>query len=314
MKTGVVYFQGSRNKGDDLQTYAASLLVNDPIYCERERLDEVQEDVKLLCNGWFMQDATHWPPSKSVTPKFESFHISSHQKGNAELMTSESGIYYLKQHAPIGCRDHHTLNLLQKHNVESYFSGCLTLTLPKYEGEKSEEILFVDVLRTNYTPHYRKHIVDSLIPESYKSKVDFVTHFSDDLVNQSVGQRMKTSQELLERYGKAKLVFTSLIHCALPCIALGTPVVFVDFGFNNSKAKRDRFNGILDFFHIESNIERPLMKRDWASKIGRGLRFHTLLNNQMKPLPESLFEYNEVRTQHLPTAQAMIERVKANFQ
>ncbi len=313
MKNGIVYFQGSRNKGDDLQTYAASLLVDNPIYCEREALDQISEDVNLLCNGWFMQDATHWPPSATVTPQFESFHISSHQQGNADLMTSPTALKYLEQYAPIGCRDYHTLNLLQKHGIESYFSGCMTLTLPKYEGEKSDEILFVDVLRTNYTPHYRQHIVDSLIPESYQSKVNFVTHFSDDLINQSVDHRMQTAQQLLERYGRAKLVFTSLIHCALPCIALGTPVIFVDFGFNNSAAKRDRFNGILDYFHIASDIHRPLMQRNLLSKIARGLRLYTLLPSNMEPLPEALFEYDEVRTQHLPTAQAIIDRVKANF-
>ena len=41
---------------------------------------------------------------------------------------------------------------------------------------------------------------------------------------------MNDVENLLERYKKAKVVFTSLIHCALPCIAMGTPVVFVDAG------------------------------------------------------------------------------------
>ena len=313
MKNGIVYFQGSRNIGDDIQTYAASLLVDNPIYCERERLDEVQDNVKLLCNGWFMQDATHWPPSPSITPQFESFHISSHQQGNADLMTSDSAIQYLKQFEPIGCRDYHTHTLLQSKRLKSYYSGCLTLTLPKYQGPKSDDILFVDVLRTNYTSHYRKSVVESLIPESYKDKVEFVTHFSDDLKNQSPEKRMQQAKELLDKYGKAKLVFTSLIHCALPCIALGTPVVFVDFGFNNNAAKRDRFNGILDFFHIESNITRPYMERNLVSKIARGLRLYTLSTKEMKPLPEELFEYSEVRTKHIDIANSMKERIKTNF-
>ena len=44
-------------------------------------------------------------------------------------MLSPEGIAYLQKHAPIGCRDHYTLQLLQKHQIPAYFSGCLTLSL-----------------------------------------------------------------------------------------------------------------------------------------------------------------------------------------
>lgn len=310
MQNGVIYFPDSTNIGDDIQTYAASLLVDNPIFCDRERLDELSNNTRLLCNGWFMENAQHWPPSEVVNPLFISFHISNKNK---ELMTSHRAIEYYKRYQPIGCRDHHTLNLLKSLKVEAYFSGCLTLTIPKYEGSRGDEILFVDVLRTNYTNNYRKTIVKNIIPNAYKDKVRFVSHFSEDLKTLDAKTRIAQAKQMLDRYAKAKLVFTSLIHCALPCIALGTPVVFVDFGFNNNEAKRDRFNGIIDLFHIESDLTAPFMNRDFPGKLGRGLRLHHIMKHQIKKLSEDIFQYEEVTTKHLDLADNMKTTIRDYF-
>ena len=43
------------------------------------------------------------------------------------------------------------------------------------------------------------------------------------------------------------MVITSRIHCALPCVSMGVPVIFLDYKFD-SKSDRSRFDGILDFF------------------------------------------------------------------
>ena len=76
MQNGIIYFPESTNIGDDIQTYAASLLVSQPELCNREKLDELPEKTRLLCNGWFMENSKHWPPSKNVDSLFVSFHIS----------------------------------------------------------------------------------------------------------------------------------------------------------------------------------------------------------------------------------------------
>jgi hypothetical protein len=310
MQKGVIFFPGSTNIGDDIQTYAASLLVDKPIFCDRERLDQISKSTQLLCNGWFMENGNHWPPSKAVKPLFISFHISSK---NLELMTSPTAIDYYKKHEPIGCRDYHTLYILKKYKVEAYFSGCLTLTLPKYEGKRGEEILFVDVLRTNYTKNYRETIVKNIVPESYRDKITYISHFTDKLSSLDTKTRMNQAKQLLDRYAKAKIVFTSLIHCALPCVALGTPVVFIDFGFNNNVAKRDRFNGIIDFFHIESDLSAPLMNRNLASKLGRGFKLYNLQKNKISKLSESVFKYSKVTDKHLEKVTQMKTTIEQYF-
>src|SRR5690606_30999823 len=60
-------------------------------------------------------------------------------------------------------------------------------------------------------------------------------------------EKFKMAETLLKKYAKAKLVITSRIHCALPCLAMGTPVIFVN-GFD-SFVDSCRFDGILELFN-----------------------------------------------------------------
>src|SRR5690606_16492447 len=60
-------------------------------------------------------------------------------------------------------------------------------------------------------------------------------------------EKFEMAENLLKKYAKAKLVITSRIHCALPCLALGTPVIFVN-GFD-SFVDSCRFDGILELFN-----------------------------------------------------------------
>ena len=75
-------------------------------------------------------------------------------------------------------------------------------------------------------------------------------------------QLMQLADKTLRAFEKYPLVVTSRIHCALPCIAMGTQVIFV-----NDKAGRDsgaglemdngRFDGLIDYFNLLS------FDRDW---------------------------------------------------
>ena len=75
-------------------------------------------------------------------------------------------------------------------------------------------------------------------------------------------QLMQLADKTLRTFAKYPLVVTSRIHCALPCIAMGTQVIFV-----NDKAGRDsgaglemdngRFDGLIDYFNLLS------FDRDW---------------------------------------------------
>ena len=310
MRNGIVYYPKSNNRGDDIQSYAASILTEGAELCDREKLNLIEIPTKLLCNGWFMENGANWPPNRKVNPLFLSFHIST--KSQKEL-TSPSSIAYFKKHQPIGCRDTHTLTLLQKHNVTCFLSGCLTLTLPRYTGQRGDNILFVDVMRTNYTSSYRKAIVSRMIPERFKEKIEFITHFSKEMKSQTSDERMNEAKLLLDRYKKAKLVFTSLIHCALPCVAMGTPVVFVDAGFNNNVAKRDRFGGVTDLFTTHLHIDLPFGKRTFLHKLVRFTGLYRLFLHKINPIDDSLFLPTQTKPKHLKMAKNLIKSVRNFF-
>ena len=309
-QNGIVYYKNSKNIGDDIQTYAAWQLVENAVFCDREQLHQYQNPTKLLCNGWFMNNGANWPPASHIDSLFISFHISSSCQNE---MTRPASIAYFQQHQPVGCRDIHTQQLLEKHKVSSYLSGCLTLTLPHYKGDRNDEILFVDVMRKNYTSSYRSAIVNKLIPKTHKNQVQHLTHFSNNLKHKSIEQRMNDVENLLERYKKAKVVFTSLIHCALPCIAMGTPVVFIDAGFNNNAEKRDRFGGILDLFPNVVDVSLPFGKRTLLHRLMRVSGLYLLSLKKLKPLDEKLFRLTPNQSNSQKIAKKMKESVQHFF-
>lgn len=55
-------------------------------------------------------------------------------------------------------------------------------------------------------------------------------------------------RSLLQRYAEAKFCVTCRIHCALPCVAMGTPVVFVES--KDKDVGEGRFDGIRELFNM----------------------------------------------------------------
>ncbi|HOD11020.1 MAG TPA: polysaccharide pyruvyl transferase family protein, partial [Flavobacterium sp.] len=105
--------------------------------------------------------------------------------------------------------------------------------------------------------------------------------YSDD-------QKFAMAEDILNQYAKAKLVITSRIHCALPCLAMGTPVIFVN-GFD-SFVDSCRFDGILDLFNrVDVNTKTgeftanfPLDGKISKNTIVKNLGKHHALAEPMK--------------------------------
>ena len=112
MKKGIIYYKDTYNIGDDIQTLAAQRLLPDAEVIDREQLDSYQgEDMKLLCNGYFMTNPEHWPPNPSISPFFISFHISAYRHCEEYLLDPKLKTYY-NQFGPVGCRDKSTMRRL----------------------------------------------------------------------------------------------------------------------------------------------------------------------------------------------------------
>ncbi|MXV38794.1 hypothetical protein GO491_08950 [Flavobacteriaceae bacterium Ap0902] len=276
MEKAIIYYKNSDNIGDDIQTYAALKLVGNPDYfLDREHLnkDLTAPRTRLLCNGWFMKNPKNWPPHPNLIPLFVSLYID-HKHQCHEYMLDEKLKPYYEKFGPIGCRDKHTQQLFQNLNIPSYFSGCVTLTLPRYKGKKSDEILLVDPFVKIFDQKYVDTQINRIIPEKHRSQVTVLTHHDYDLKNLSMEQRMDKAAKLLDRYAKAKLIITSRIHCALPATAMGTPVYFMDVGYDR-KHSHERLEGLLDLFEVIDDTYFPVGGNHPWTKMRRKLGLYS---------------------------------------
>ena len=120
----------------------------------------------------------------------------------------------LKQYEPVGCRDAHTFRELSSVGIECYHGGCLSITFSKREAEpKAGNIYLIGISDSVY---------DNLPVEIKREGIRNDHVVIGNTINYS------TTKAILHNYkNDAKLVVTSKIHCAQPCIAMGIPVVFI---------------------------------------------------------------------------------------
>jgi hypothetical protein len=235
--TGQV-FDKAFNLGDDIQTIAASkLLPKVDSYVARESIDTATDSGVIILNGYFM-NSDHWPPASCLTPVFFSFHLTPVAEN---IICSPKGIAYLKTHEPIGCRDTGTMDILARYGVEGYYSKCLTLTLEKRHEPvpmTKGKIYMVDVHKSCY----------SIIPRPLRKKAMQINQSKVRLPSVPSHMKLELAEHLLETYKlTASLIITSKIHCALPCIAMGIPVVFL---YPNNKRDDYRVKIINDLIGI----------------------------------------------------------------
>lgn len=113
----------------------------------------------------------------------------------------------------------------------------------------------------------------SLFSDELILNAQYITHeVSSDLIKNNE-QGIEYAEHLLELYSRAQLVITSRIHCALPCVGIETPVLFVtseELESSDSVRNTGRFSGLLDLFHVVRCKKNKLflVDRILASRIG----------------------------------------------
>lgn len=259
MKFGVMMHKHTQNIGDDIQTFAAARLLPELTYfLDRERLDsfvtEDGEPAAVVMSAWYMWHKWNWPPSKYIMPLYVGMHYTDNelaqQDGSpvkTEFLTG-IGKEHFDAYSPIGCRDTYTERTFKELGIDAYFSGCITLTLPKMPIVKPEReyVCCVDVSKAA-AEHTRKLL------EGTGIELREITHYKDYRNSDATWEeRVKNVTDLLTVYQNAKCVVTRRLHCALPCLAMGVPVLTL----NNEKAGADiRFEPYYDWLHNCSREE-----------------------------------------------------------
>lgn len=250
MKYGVLLNKNNVNLGDDIQAYAtARFYPTLDYFVDREHINQFQseqnEPVAMIMNAWYMWEKWHWPPARCIVPHMVGIHYADHvlslQPGSPLKYEALEGLggEYLKAYQPIGCRDHYTMSQMRARGIDCYFSGCITMTLPQMPRitPEKEYICIVDVdLRV------RNKLMDLLKDSGYEIRI--MTHNGTRDESRSWEERKAKVEELLTTYRNAKCVITKKLHCSLPCLSQGTPVVLI-------KQMDDdiRFSPYYDYLH-----------------------------------------------------------------
>ena len=78
----------------------------------------------------------------------------------------------------------------------------------------------------------------------------YLTHEIPQSLFKNDDEKMQYARDLIKKYSMAKYIVTSRLHCALPCIAVGTPTIFVcseklENGYSRG-GSTGRFGGLID--------------------------------------------------------------------
>ncbi|HKE36273.1 MAG TPA: polysaccharide pyruvyl transferase family protein, partial [Candidatus Baltobacteraceae bacterium] len=234
----------TENLGDHVQLLAAEKLLRrvgivpevrldrDNEIASAKPIDGITPPVGILLNGWYKTNPAEWPPNPKLDPIYLGFHTRLFQ---SPTLVSPAAIDHYKAHEPIGCRDRYTAVVLRSRGVDTFVSYCLSLLY--------ERRLLSPETQTETFVVSRDEGVLSHLPPSI-GDYQFIRHYSGTF---DFDENMKRVAHLLELYRtRAKLIVTTLLHCALPAVAMGIPVV-VFYPANSQQmhaSDRERFSSL----------------------------------------------------------------------
>lgn len=239
----------TENVGDEIQSIAArQFLPRIDYHINRDDIDNLNykdaTNVKLIMNGWYTHHPENWPPlTKKITPLFIAMYFASkHSDRVKSAVLSPVSRAFLRTSGKVGVRDRTTEAFFKQNGIDSYFSGCLTLTIHKSPKIKKRDfVLAVDV----------SDDVLGVIKRQTKRRV--ITVSPEILTNaMSPTQRLEVAEWFLALIQSAHCVVTTRLHSALPSLALETPVLFM---LKNGHRETDRFKGLIELTHSLSQDE-----------------------------------------------------------
>ena len=272
------------NIGDYIQSLSALQYLPKnciPILIDRDTIQYYHgPKVKLLMNGWYNLKEGNIFTSEQIEPLYLSYHIET-------IKDDMRMINHLKKFEPIGCRDKFTYNLLLEKGIKAYFSSCLTTTLDimyyRKESFRSQEIIFTD-FKFGYL-NLADIFINNLANYNF-SNITYLTHNYSTKINHL--ERFKIADNILKKYSRAKLVITTRIHAALPCLALKTPVILI-----NKIYDKFRFEGIYDLlntigvnsngkFEINVNIDKNGFVYNSEKYLNYSMELKKIIENNYK--------------------------------
>ena len=199
---------GTTNLGDDVQSLAAMLWCGLSPNAESSVVRDLPmnwpKGETVLMSGWF--GFLSMPP-----PEVRVIVCGLHVWAKDEAKMLAAGTFeqlrdrVKAQGFPAGCRDMHTVRLLQKYDIPAVFSGCVTSTLPVQTMFERVRLLSIDAP-----------------PEP---GFEAEGHTMEALRHASIDQRLQAADLQLHKLACCQELRTSRLHAALPALAMGCPKV-----------------------------------------------------------------------------------------
>ena len=260
-------------------------------FINREELNRYDGELcAVIMNGWFMHNPKEWPPSKNIIPHFVAFHLNSSayemlsDDGVAYLKSFEPIGCRDKKTADLleerGVKSYFsacmTLTLGEKYRSDEK-TDFIYFVDPFYRINKkvSKLIKYLALCVCNYSDvvffkkrvsHEGRSFFVQLI-ESAAFLDTYSKHFDMKVLKNAIYicqqssyynnnfptdyDKLREAERLVRLYASAKYVVTSRIHCALPCLGLGTPVIFTEDALQ-PEISSCRFGGLRELFNILS--------------------------------------------------------------
>jgi hypothetical protein len=242
-------YASSYNIGDEIQTLAAINAlrkINISVCGYLDRDNPVGDgECLLLINAWIDTQKVNFPFDKGLLPIFSNIHIADNDLDKCKFFTDE-GLDYLRRYSPIGCRDKPTQQLLSRFGISTYYNYCLTLVFDKREAKScdSQDAIFLVDMDKGFK-----------LPKMYKDRnVVHISHCVDKGLSHE--EKIRLANEKLDLYkSQASLVITSRLHAALPCLAMGIPVIFFGNSSDGRLSVLKEFIPIYDYFFINMRCE-----------------------------------------------------------
>lgn len=259
----------STNLGDDLRTYAAmQLLPRVDRVLDADCLDAPLSDlpqgdrVVALLSGSILRETSHWLPDGRIAPVYVGVHLSQEDVWGIPFTRLDgAGKRYLDGCAPIGCRDVRTAQLMERTGIPHQLTGCLTLTLQRPPVRTQSYICCVDVPR---------EAMQTLRTYAAGATVQELSHQLEN-PSDDFNTRMNNVKQMLRMYAGARFVITRRLHCAMACLAVGTPVLLL---YNSDYEDITRFapmNGMVRTQPVEGfirQLEQGGLPEPWSNPMG----------------------------------------------
>ncbi|MEE0862277.1 MAG: polysaccharide pyruvyl transferase family protein [Lachnospiraceae bacterium] len=281
MKYANIVFDGNRktsvNIGDDLQIVAIEYIYR-KMGIEEKDIVRIGFSELAKYDGEYVILPISFPMhgyregvyitmfSPKIIPVFLGLSIMSDN-------ITEEEVAYLRRFEPIGCRDHYTMDILRKKNILSYVGGCVTALLPKLDDVVGDKVYVIDV----------PEAMRRYIPSAIKKDAIYISQ----ILLESDNPNEDAKKRLIELAKNARMIITTRLHSALPCTALGIPVVLLKKNFSF------RFTTLSKLLHVYTEDEFESI--DWNP---RSVEYESdklkILEYDIKRLKSTYDKYREM--------------------